>query len=438
MYANRLLGLVLVLLAIPARAGMDIQHWQTSGGARVYFVENHDLPMLDINVSFDAGSARDTPDKSGLAGMVRGLMPLGAGPWTEDEVSDRLADVGAVLSGQFDQDRAGFSLRTLSGQQEREQAVSVLRAILSAPRFTPEVLDREKARAVAELQEAATKPEYLGEKAFRRAIYGDHPYGLPEAGEVETVSSLTREDVLGFYESHYRAKNMSIALMGDLPRTEAEKLAEGLAADLPPGEAPPPLPRVAIKIPGIRLVIPHHAAQSHLFMGQPGLRREDSDYFPLVVGNYVLGSGGFDSRLMNEIRQKRGLAYSAYSYFAPLERLGPFQLGLQTRRETTDEAVRVADQTLRRFLEQGPTEEELKQAKDNLVGSFPLRLDSNRKILEYLAMMAYYRLPLDWLDDYPEQVEKVSKADVLKAFRDRIRPEALSTVIVGGQLGPGK
>ncbi len=433
MCTKRLLGLILLLLALPAWAGLDIQHWQTPRGARVYFVENHDLPMLDISVGFDAGSVRDTPEKSGLAAMVRKLMPLGAGGWTEDEVSDRLADVGAQISGRFDQDRAGFSLRTLSGAKERDQAVAVLKAILGAPRFSPEVLSREKDRAVAELKEASTKPEYLGEKAFRKAIYGDHPYGLPESGEVATVAGLTRDEVVAFYKKYYRAKGMSIALMGDIGRPEAEKLAEDLAAGLPAGAAPPPLPKVVIRAAGIRRVIPHHAAQSHLFIGQPGLRREDPDYFPLVVGNYVLGGGGFDSRLMDEIRQKRGLAYSAYSYFAPLERLGPFQIGLQTRRETTDEALRVADQTLMRFLKEGPTDAELRQAKDNLVGSFPLRLDSNRKILDYLAMMAYYRLPPDWLDDYPKEVEKVSREAILQAFRARIRPEALSTVVVGGQ-----
>jgi zinc protease len=168
----------------------------------------------------------------------------------------------------------------------------------------------------------------------------------------------------------------------------------------------------------------------------PGMKREDPDYFPLLVGNYVLGGGGFDSRMLIEIRQKRGLAYSAYSYFSPMRELGPFQIGLQTKRESTDEALQVLRETLARFVSDGPTEDELAQAKNNLVGSFPLRLDSNKKILDHLAMIGFYRLPMDWLDTYTKRVEAVTRADVLRAFQARVRLGAMSTVIVGGQPTP--
>jgi zinc protease len=181
-------------------------------------------------------------------------------------------------------------------------------------------------------------------------------------------------------------------------------------------------------------VIPHHATQSHLFMGLPGLKREDPDYFALHVGNYVLGGGGFDSRLTESIRQKKGLAYSVYSYFIPMEQMGPFQIGLQTRRDATREAVDTARAELARYLAEGPSEAELAQAKNNLIGGFPLRIDSNKKILEYLAVIGFYRLPLDWLDTYSASVAAVTRDDILRAFRARIRPEAMMTVIVGGQL----
>jgi zinc protease len=432
-----LLGLILAWLIAPlAWAGLDIQHWTTSQGGRVYFVENHDLPMLDLAVAFDAGSARDTPAKSGLAGMTRAMMAKGAGAWSEQEIAERLADVGAVLSGTFDADRAGFGLRTLSSPPEREPALAVLRAILSSPHFPDVVLEREKDRAIAGLKEAATKPDYLAEKAYQSAIFGRHPYALQESGEEETLPGLTRGDLDGFYRQYYRAQNMVVALMGDISRSEAERIAEELANCLPPGPAPAALPPVAVPVAGSEQVLPHHATQSHILVGMPGMKREDPDYFPLLVGNYVLGGGGFDSRMLIEIRQKRGLAYSAYSYFSPMRELGPFQIGLQTKRESTDEALRVLRETLARFVSDGPTEDELAQAKNNLVGSFPLRLDSNKKILDHLAMIGFYRLPMDWLDTYTKRVEAVTRADVLRAFQARVRLGAMSTVIVGGQPTP--
>lgn len=421
--------------ALPAWAGLDIQHWTTAHGAGVYFVANHDLPMLDVSVDFDAGSARDSRDKSGLASLTRHLMRLGAGAYGERDLEERLADVGAVMGGRFDADRAGFTLRTLSGEREREQSLALLVSVLSAPHFDAAVLAREKARVIAGLREAATKPEYIGAKAFQAAIYGEHPYALPEAGEEETVAGLTREDMVDFHARHYRAANLTITLMGDITREQAESLAERLAGGLPPGEAPPPIaPMQAQAAVAGERVIPHHASQSHLFMGQPGLSRHDPDYFPLLVGNYVLGGGGFDSRLTVAVRQDKGLAYSVYSYFAPMRAMGPFRLGLQTGRATTREAVDTARAELARYLAEGPSEAELTQARNNLIGGFPLRLDSNRKILEHLAVIGFYKLPLDWLETYSEQVAAVTRADIQRAFPARLRPETMATVIVGGQL----
>lgn len=438
MYAERFIWLILCCCLAPAAwAGLGIQHWTNAHGARVYFVENHDLPMLDLSVTFDAGSARDTPEKSGLANLTRGMLSLGAGTWSEQEISERLADVGAVMSGFFDADRAGFGLRTLSAPPEREPALTVLRTILAAPRFPEAILAREKARTLAELREAATKPEYLGEKAFQAAIYGAHPYALPESGEEATVAALTRGDLEDFHRRHYRAANMVLALMGDISRGEAERIADALSAALPAGGAPSALPPVA-PVVAREQVVPHHASQSHLFIGMVGMKRDDPDYFPLLVGNYVLGGGGFDSRMLIEIRQKRGLAYSAYSYLAPMREAGPFQVGLQTRREATAEALEVTRRTLRDFVTEGPSEAELIQAKNHLMGSFPLRLDSNKKILEHLAMLGFYGLPLDWLDNYPRQVETVTREQVMRAFQRRLRPESMSTVVVGGMLEPDK
>ncbi|MCU0934178.1 MAG: insulinase family protein [Thiobacillaceae bacterium] len=422
MSAKSMFACLLALMLTPfAWAGLDIQHWSTPQGARVYFVQNHDLPMLDVSVDFAAGSARDSRKTSGLAQLTRHVMGLGAGPYSERDIAERLADVGAVLSGRLDADRAGFSLRTLSSPAERDQAVSVLAAILTAPRFDAAILEREQARVIAALEEAATKPESIGEKAFQAALYGEHPYALDESGEVESVRALKREDLAAFHGAHYRAANMVLAIMGDIRRADAEALAIQLTRDLPAGAAPPPIPPVTVAERGVERVIPHHATQSHLFMGLPGLKRDDPDYFPLHVGNYILGGGGFDSRLTEAVRQKKGLAYSVYSYFLPM-------------RER--EAVETARAELARYLAEGPSEAELEQARNNLIGGFPLRIDSNRKILDHLAMIGFYQLPLDWLDTYSARVAAVTREDILRAFRARARPEAMSTIIVGGQLEP--
>lgn len=439
MFVKRsLIILALCCLALPARAGLDIQHWRLPQGGLVYFVENHDLPMIDISVDFSAGSARDTPATSGLAASTNSMMRLGAGPWSEQQLAERLADAGANLSGRFDQDRGGYTLRTLSSPDERSAGLSVLQAVLTQPRFAPAILEREMQRAVAAIREASVKPDYQGAKAFQTAIFGAHPYALPEEGEIETLNKLHSEDLLAFHRNYYVASNMVLAIMGDMTRGEVEVFANALAAALPQGAAPPDLPPVSALGQSVDTLLPHHASQSHLFMGMPGIKRIDPDYFPLLVGNYILGGGGFDSRLLIEIRQKRGLAYSAYSYFSPLQQLGPFQIGLQTRRDATDEAVKVVRETLRRFIDEGPSQAELAQAKSNLVGGFPLRLDSNKKIQEHLALIGFYRLPLDWLETYPKAVEAVTRDDIVRAFRERVKPEAMVTVIVGGQVEPAK
>ncbi|MBI5938301.1 MAG: insulinase family protein [Betaproteobacteria bacterium] len=429
----RLFPLFLVLLALPVHAALNLQHWQTRQGARVVFVENRDLPILDISVDFAAGSAYDRPGKYGVASLTRHLMGLGAGAWSEKDIAERLADVGAVMGGHIDGDRASFELRMLSGQAEREQALAVLAAILQQPHFPKPVIEREKARTIAGLKESRIQPEVIGAEAFQIAIYGEHPYSAASRVGEAGVAKLRQADFVDFHRRHYRAKALSIAIMGDVGRAEAEAIAEQLAKGLPAGEAPAPVSAVAVNPVGKTQVLPHHASQSHLFMGLPGLKREDPDYFPLLVGNYVLGGGGFDSRLMKEIRQQRGLAYSTYSYFSPMAELGPFQIGLQTKRESTDEAVRVVHETLRRFVEEGPSEAELAQAKNNMIGGFPLRLDSNKKILGYLGVIGFYRLPLDWLDSYMPRVAAVTREDIVRAFRGRVPLAAVQTVIVGGQ-----
>jgi len=428
--------LALGLVSLPAHAILPIQHWQTATGAQVYFVENHDLPMLDVSVEFPAGSSRDTAAKSGLANMTKGLLDLGAAGLSDNEIATRLADVGANLGGRFELDRAGVSLRTLSSARERGQALDMMAKVLQQPDFPDSVLQREKARTIAALKEAETQPESIADKAFSKMLYGSHPYGLQGGGEIATVSALTRQDLVDFYRDHYNAEHAVVSLMGDLTRTEAAAIAEQLTAKLPKAQsAPAPLPAVEYPVAPQTRAIPHPATQSHILLGYPGMVRGDRDFFPLYVGNYILGGGGFDSRLTKEVREKRGLAYSTYSYFAPMQQLGPFQIGLQTKKEQSEQALTLVRKTLQDFIAKGPTDKELTQAKNNIIGGFPLRIDSNRKILEYLGVIGYYRLPLTYLDDFVNNVNKVTAAQIRDAFARRVRPDRMVTVVVGAQEG---
>lgn len=432
-YAKKIIAVALIYLAgiSLAFATPHIQHWQSDSGAQVYFVEDHDLPMLDVAVNFAAGSAFDTAGKEGLAGLTHGLLDLGAEGMSEDDISRNLADIGALMGGDFDADRASLTLRTLSSQAERDKALDILANVLQHPLFPEAVLAREKNRLIDALKEADTKPEEIADKAFNKAVFGTHPYGFPSDGEIPSVESIQRPDVEQFYRSHYSAKGAVVAIMGDVTRAEAESIAQKLTVQLPPGGNGEGIPAVQTLIKPSELRIPHPATQSHILMGAPGMSRTDPDYFTLYVGNYILGGGGFVSRLTEEVREKRGLAYSVYSYFIPMQQAGAFQIGLQTKKEQADEALQLVRDTLRKFIDKGPTEKELKAAKQNIIGGFPLRIDSNSKILGYLSVIGFYHLPLTYLDDFVGKIDKVTVNQIRDAFKRHINPDAMATVIVG-------
>jgi zinc protease len=432
-FARVWLAAALVGFAAAAHAILPIQHWETKNGARVYFVENRNLPMLDVSVGFPAGASFDQREKAGLASLTNALLRLGAKDMDEHLIASRLADVGAQLGSQFDTDFAGLTLRTLSSRTERNQALGVLARLLAQPLFPEAVLEREKARLIARIREADTRPGTIASVMFYQLLYREHPYSQRESGDATTVQRLTRQDLVAFHRRHYVARHAVVAMIGDVSREEAAAIAEQLTTGLPGGNAGvPELPTVSALSGPVTRFIAHPATQSHILVGAPGMRRDDPDYFALFVGNQILGGGGFVSRINEEVRQKRGLAYSAYSYFSPLKAAGPFLIGMQTKREQAQEALQLVRATLREFLANGPTEDELAAAKKNIVGGFPLRIDSNRKIHAYLSMIGSYRLPLTYLDDFVGNVERVTVADIRRAFA-RLDPERMVTVVVGAE-----
>jgi len=425
-----LLALCALQLANPAEARVDIQHWTTPTGSKVYFVASPTLPMLDVQIDFSAGAAYEAdPRRAGLAELTNELLTSGAQGLDEEQIAERLVDLGARLRNSADDDRASLSLRTLSSPAERQGAIELMHAMLATPTFPVAALEREKARNIAAIQEADTKPDALAAKRFAETIYPGHPYGVQAT--VASVSSITRDDLERFWRTHYGARRAVISIVGAVSRAEAESIAARISEGLPAAEAEQPLP--AVRLPRATTVtVAHPAAQSHIYLGLPAIKRGDPDFFPLLVGNYSLGGGGFVSRLMQEVREKRGYAYSVYSYFAPGKLEGPFQIGLQTKRAQAAEALKVVHATLDAFLRQGPSASELKAAKQNLVDGQALRLDSNAKILGSVALIGFYGLPLDYLEQFPLRVDAVTAEQVRAAFARHVKRENMVTVIVAG------
>jgi zinc protease len=420
-----------MVFSFTANATVKINHWQTSTGSEVYFVENHDLPIIDMSVNFPAGSSRDTKQTSGVASVTRYMMTLGADGMNEEVITNKFADIGAILGGELDADRAAFKLRTLTDEQTK--ALETFNKILHKPDFPQSVLDREKTRIIAGINEAATQPESIANKAFMRALYGAHPYSLDGSGEVETINAMKREDLTQFYNTYYTSKSAVIALIGDMTEQQARAIAETTSAGLPQTSAVGKLPEVTFPQAANTQNINHPASQAHILLGYPGIKRGDADYFPLYVGNYILGGGGFVSRLTEEVREKRGLVYSVYSYFMPMAELGPFQIGLQTKKDQAADALKLVNATVAKFIQNGVTEKELKSAKDNIIGGFPMRIDSNASILDYLSVIGFYKLPLTYLDDFNKKVASVTTKQIKDAFQRRVKPENFAVVTVGAQ-----
>jgi len=410
--------------------GLTIESWHTKNGARVLFVHAPQLPMVDVRLVFDAGSARDN-SKAGLASFTNGMLNHGAGEWDTNTLAERFDSIGAQYSNSTARDMAVLQLRSLTDASLLETAISTMTAIVNAPHFDQNELERLRKQALISLKNQLQSPATIADKAFYRALYREHPYATSTAGEPETVTALTREEILGFYKQFYVGRNTVVAIVGALDIADARDMAERLVGDLPKGKSAPALPEVSALQQAEVVQDVYPSTQTHILVGQPGMKRGDPDYFDLYVGNHILGGGGFGSRIMKVIRDDNGLAYSCYSYFMPMRENGPFIMGLQTKNESRDQALALLDKTLREFIEQGPTEDELAHAKMNITGGFPLRIDSNKDIVEYIAMLGFYDLPLDYLSTFNSKVNAVTLESIKDAFGRRVIPSRLLTVTIG-------
>jgi zinc protease len=417
---------------------LPIETMTTPQGAKVYLIQSHNLPMVDVQIDFDAGERRDPPKQSGLADAVAGMTAKGVRAEAalpaldENQLGQAWADLGASFSGNASDDRMSFRLRSLTRPEILQQAAALAARQLGHPAYRSDHWDEERNRSIAALREAATRPATVANQRFMAAMYPDHPYG--RTATEQSLKAIASQDLQRFHQEHLWACRAKISMVGDLTPPQALALAQQLLAHLNPNpqcHALPELPDAQALTRAQDIRIPFQAAQAQVLMGQPAIKRTDPDYFALLVGNHILGGGGFVSRLTDQVREKRGLSYSVYSYFSPAMNVGPFIAGLQTRPDQAAVASKLTLDVIRDFVEHGPTAAELKAAQDNLIGGFALRLDSNKKLLDNLANLAWHDLPLEYLDRWTQQVAKVSVSDIREAFQRHLNPDRMVQVVLG-------
>ncbi|WP_068319649.1 M16 family metallopeptidase [Polynucleobacter yangtzensis] len=423
-----------------AYAILPIEKLDSYKGAQAYLVQTKALPMVDIEVSIDAGDRYDPSGKSGVADMVAGLMNYGArgdkGLLTEAQIADEIADLGANIGLSVGGERAILRIRSLSRKDLRDRAVQLAAAMLSAPSYDPKIVEREKQRTITSLREAETKPEFVLERRFKKSVYGNYP--LADSPSVQSVGSVNVNDLKQFHKQFYRGDRMIVSIVGDVDRSQAAEIVQTLLKQIPQSGQPiaklPDLQRSPVETLAQREIqIPFDSQQAHIAMGMTAVARNNPDYFPLLVGNYILGGGGFVSRLMSEVREKRGLAYSVFSYFAPGKENGIFQAGLQTKNDQAALALDVMSTTIAQFIADGPTPSELEAAKLNLINGYPLRIDNNRKLLDNVSSIAWNDLPLDTMDVWTKQVEAVTLEQVKASFQKYLAMDRMKIVVLGAK-----
>jgi len=444
--------LLVVSISSPLLAGSDItdkatkigslelKRWTTSNGMKVLFAQSNDLPIVDLRLVFDAGGARDMDPEQvdiqlpGLAKLTNGLVYEGSKGLSAQRIAETFEGMGVIYGNGSYRDMAVLDFRSLSDKNIFPKALDLINQILAEPVFEQKVLDRERNKMLVALKMAEERPSSKASLAFYKALYANkvnHPYASPTDGTKESLSKITRNSLKDYYKKYYVARNAILAVVGDLSDQDAQQLAERLSKTLGKGQHAAKLPKVNTDKKGQTIKIKHPSTQTTIVMGMPVLKRGDKDYFALYLGNHILGGSGFSSRLVKEVRVKEGLTYSVGSSFSQMRAKGPFQISLTTKNESADKAINLVNQVVGDFIKNGPTEDEIKQAKLNISGSFPLRTKSNKNIVQHLAVIGFYDLPENYLDIFKDKIEKITLADINDAYKRRVDLNKLSTIVVG-------
>jgi zinc protease len=430
-------GALLMLAFSPVRANaLEIKRMTLSNGAVLLVSEQHQLPMITVAIAFDAGSRRDPKGKEGLAELTASCLSQGTKKLTAAEFNQKVDFMGSEVGVGASRDYATASFTSL--KKYEDQTLGLLAEILTQPGLRPADIERKRAEQVASIKAQEEQPGYVAEVTFTQKLYGNSPYGHPSEGYAETVEKLTAADVTGFYHEFYKTGGAVIAVAGDVSADEIkgklEKQLAGLQGTVAAQTEPAP-PTVA---QGLHLdLINRNVAQANIVLGFGGVARSDPDFYKLQVMNYILGGGGFASRLMREVRSKYGLAYSIGSGFDAAKFPGSFRAILQTKNQSANEAIKQVLQQIREMQEQPVTQDEIDSAKKYLVGSFPLKFDRLSSIAGFMLQIELYGLGLDYADRYPKLIDQVTREDVLAVAKKYLHPDAAILVVVANQNEAG-
>ncbi|OPA96531.1 peptidase M16 [Pseudomonas fluorescens] len=413
----------------PTNRKLDVQTWTTAEGAKVLFVEAHELPMFDMRILFAAGSSQDgnTP---GVALLTNAMLNEGVPGKDVSQIASGFEGLGADFGNGAFRDMALVSLRSLSDSDKRDAALALFDEVIGKPTFPADSLARIKNQILAGFEYQKQNPAKLASLELFKRLYGDHPYAHPSEGTPDSVPAITLAQLQAFHAKAYAAGNAVIAVVGDLTRAEAEAMTAKVSASLPKGPALAKIAQPTEPKAGLSH-IEFPSKQTHLLFAQLGIDRADPDYAALSLGNQILGGGGFGTRLMSEVREKRGLTYGVYSGFSPMQVRGPFMINLQTRAEMSGGTLRLVEDVLADYLKNGPTQKELDDAKRELAGSFPLSTASNADIVGQLGAMGFYNLPLSYLEDFMKQSQALTVEQVKAAMNKHLSADKMVIVTAG-------
>lgn len=426
-------ALLLLTSATICAANIKIENWQTDSGSKVYFVKTTALPMVDLRVVFAAGSAYDA-QHWGLAAFVNNMLGQATADKNADDIANDFDRVGAVFDTDVNKDMAIVSLRTLTNSQYYKPAVATFDDVLAHAKFDDASYKLILSQTLASIKLAEQSPDAVAQQLFYKTLFGNQPYAHPVSGTAATVSGLTLGELNQFYKKYYVAKNADIIIVGDLSHGQAKDLANDVSNSLSSGEHAKALETMQPAVTDKTVHIDFPSKQTAIVLGQLGITRQNSDYFPLIVGNSILGQLPLTSLLFQNVRNTRGLAYYAASSFDLLQYKGPFEIQLKTRAAKTAESVEVVKQTLNNFVENGPTKQQLKTAKDYINGSFPLSTATNSAILGAVTNIAFYNRQLDFMDTYLKNVNAITAEQVKKAFEKTVHPHQMILVTVGPKV----
>lgn len=412
----------------PAQA-IDIQRVVSPGGIEAWLVRDTSVPVLSIEFSFRGGRTYDPADKAGLSSLVSGLLDEGAGSLDSKSFQAELQNRSIRMSFGAGRDTFRGSLKTLN--KHRQRAIELLQLALTQPRFDKEPVERMRQQALVSLKRKSTNPDYIAGRTWATAVFGDHPYAMPSSGTAKSIANITRDDLKNFVRDRFARNLLIIGVTGDITPEALAPLLDQAFGSLPRTAELASIPSVHLNLSGDTYVVELDVPQSSILFGQPGLKRNDADWYTGLVMNYILGGGGFSSRLYSEVREKRGLAYSVGTGLRPMRFSALISGGAGTQNAHVAESLKIIRDEWERMRKNGVTDTELSKAQSYLTGSFPLRLSSTDRIARMLVSIQYHDLGIDYIDKRASYINAVTADGIQKLARRLLDPKKLTFVVVG-------